>query len=239
MTGRVTCIVPLAGPDLIHPDFGPRPLFPVDGRPLIDAALGSRRWARAVQPSDHVFVLREVDGVELVIDHLEQSFPDCAIVRLPRLTDGALLSAMAGAAVVPASSGPVIVDLADIVFTGGPSADDLRAWPRDLGGLVPWFPSSDPRYSYLRCEGNRVLETAEKRRISDQASAGVYLFRDVATFIAASGHSLANRDALAHDGSLFVCPAMNGVTAAGLEVRSVRVNRVRSLSAHFHPSLST
>lgn len=239
MTDRPACVVPLAGPDLIHPTLGPKPLFPLDGRPLIEVALGGRRWADALEPADYVFVVRETVGAEHVIAHLAGAFPGCGIVRLPWLTDGALLSALAGAAVLPASAGPLIIDLADILFTGGPSVEDLRAWPHDLGGLVPWFPSDDPGYSYLRCAGDQVLEAAEKRRISDRASAGVYLFRDTGTFVAAAGHSLANRNALAHGGALFVCPAINGVLDAGLAVRAVQVTDVRSLSANFRSALST
>lgn len=239
MTRRPACVVPLAGPGLIHPTLGPRPLFPVDGRPLIEVALGGRGWAGALEPADYVFVVRETAGADHIISHLTDSFPGCGIVRLPWLTDGALLSALAGAAVLPASAGPLIIDLADILFTGGPSIEDLRCWPRDLGGLVPWFPSDDPGYSYLRCEGDEILEAVEKRRISNRASAGAYLFRDVGTFVAAAGHSVAHRNTLAHDGALFVCPAINGVLDAGLIVRAVEVNDVRSLSANFRSALST
>ena len=239
MTRRPVCVVPLAGPDLIHLTLGPRPLLPVDGRPLIDVALRGRRWAGALTPRDHVFVVRQVPGVEAVISHLETSFPGCGIVRLPWITDGALLSALAGVAVLPASAGPLIIDLADILFTGGPSAEALTAWPDDLGALVPWFASDDPGYSYLRCDDDLVLEAAEKLRISDRASAGVYMFRDVETFVAAAGHSLANRRSLAHAGALFVCPAINGVIAAGSPVRAVCVENVVSLSANFRSMLST
>jgi hypothetical protein len=239
MTGRPACVVPLAGPDLIHPTLGPKPLFPVDGRPLIEVALGGRRWAGALEPADYVFVIRETAGAEHVIAHLAGVFRGCGIVRLPWITDGALLSALAGAAALRASTGPLIIDLADILFSGGPSIEDLGAWPHDLGGLVPWFPSDDPGYSYLRCEGDLVLEAAEKRRISDRASAGVYLFRDVGTFVAAAGHSLANRNALSHGGAMFVCPAINGLLDARLTVRAMRVNDVRSLSANFRSALST
>jgi hypothetical protein len=234
MSGGLKCIVPLAGPDLIHPEHGPRPLMPVDGAPLIDRALRSRAWAPLLASQDYVFVLRNTPGVEAVTAHLLGGYPGCRIVMLSHLTGGAMLSALAGAALLPVDAGPLVVDLADILFSGGPADTDLTNWPVGVGGMVPWFHSDDPRYSYLRCEGDSVLETAEKRVISDRASAGVYVFRDLAVFTAAAAHSLANRQALAFRDALFVCPMMNGVIAAGLSVRAIEVDQVVSLSTGFH-----
>ena len=220
------CIVPLAGPDVIHPVAGLTPLRLVDGAPMIERVLKSRAWAHGLTGSDHVFVVLDRPEVEPLTTFLAETWPGCAIVRLPHLTGGALLTALAGAAALPAASGPVIVDLADILFEGGglPSP-----WPEDLGGLVPCFASTEARFSYLRLDGDRVLETAEKRVISEVASAGVYVFRDLAVLIAAAAHSIANREALAHKGALFLCPAMNGVIAQGLTVGAAWVDEVRVL----------
>lgn len=220
------CIVPLAGPDVIHPVAGLTPLRPIDGAPMIERVLGSRAWAHDLRGEDYVFVVLDRPEIEPLTAYLAETWPGCAIVRLPHLTGGALLTALAGAAVLPAASGPVIVDLADILFEGG---DLPSPWPEDLGGLVPCFPSSETRFSYLRLDGDRVLETAEKQVISEAASAGVYMFRDLGVFIAAAAHSIAHRETLAHKGVLFVCPAMNGVIAQGLAVEAAWVDDVRVL----------
>ena len=220
------CIVPLAGPDVIHPVAGLTPLRMIDGAPMIERVLKSRVWARNLKGEDYVFVVLDRPEAALLTAFLAATWPGCAIVRLPHLTEGALLTALAGAAVLPAASGPVVVDLADIVFEGG---DLPSAWPETLGGLVPCFASSEPRFSYLRLDGDRVLETAEKRVISEAASAGVYVFRDLAVLIAAAAHSIAHREMLAHKGVLFVCPAMNGVIAQGLTVKAHWVDNVKVL----------
>jgi hypothetical protein len=220
------CVVPLAGPDVIHPVAGLTPLRPVDGAPMIERVLKSRAWADRLTGADYVFVVPDRPEVAPLTTFLAETWPGCAIVRLPHLTGGALLTALAGAAVAPAASGPLIVDLADILFEGG---DLPSPWPQDLGGLVPCFRSTEARFSYLRLDGGRVLETAEKRVISEAASAGVYVFRDLAVLAAAAAHSITNRATLAHRGVLFVCPAMNGVIAQGLAVEAAWVDTVQVL----------
>ena len=231
MSGSIKCVVPLAGPDLIHPRYGPRPLFPVNGQPLISAALCGRAWAEQLAPSDYVFVLREVEGLKAITAFLEQTWPGAAIVVLPQLTGGAMLTTLCGVALTAVPSKPLVVDLADILFNGGP---DLDNWRPNLGGIVPCFRSSEPEYSYLRKEGCRVVEAAEKRVLSDCASAGVYFFRDAATYLAAASHSLADPDGQGQRDSLFICPMMNGVLAQGLEVEACEVSSVRPVGKMFH-----
>lgn len=209
----------------------------VEGEPLIRRALSTRSWAGALSPEDYVFVLRSVDGVDEISAVLEQVWPGCRIVMLSDLTEGAMLSAMAGVAALSTDACPLIVDLADILFDGGLPDAWLESWPRELGGVAPHFVSRDPRYSYLRFEGDRVIETAEKRVISDRASAGVYMFRDAGVFLRAAAHSLENHDRLTHAGAFFVCPMMNGVIAQGLEVRGAAVENVRPVSLLFSPSV--
>jgi hypothetical protein len=224
--GRPRCIVPLAGPDVIGVGGALVPLRSVDGQPMIRRALESRAWARRLAGEDYTFVLRDLPEVADLDAFLRATWPGCGVVRLSRPTGGALFSALAGLAMVPADAGPIVVDLADILFDGDAWRDP---WPASLGGVTPYFQSRDARFSYLRLDGDRVLETVEKRMISDAASAGVYLFRDVGVLLAAAAHSVAHRESLAHKDALFVCPTMNGVVAQGLDVVAVRVEGVRVL----------
>jgi hypothetical protein len=94
--------------------------------------------------------------------------------------------------------------------------------------LVLTFPSHNPVYSYLRTDASgRVVEAAEKKRISARASAGTYFFASPAVYLRALAHSLDHRANVTHNGLFFVCPLYNGVIAGGgkvvlEDVRSVR-----------------
>ncbi len=208
------CVVPLAGPDLWTETFGFRPLVPVEGRPLLQVALDQRAWRGRLESRDYIFVVREVEGLEQLEQALRALWPECRIVRLSHLTGGALYSALAAMSLV-APDEPVIVDLADILFTEGPEDPEHLFKAQDWGAIVPVFQSTEPCYSYLEIEDGRVLRAREKQVISDHASAGVYMFASPQLYLTAAVHSLQQRDELSYRNLLFICPMVNGVIAAG------------------------
>lgn len=232
------CVVPLAGPDVVHPTLGIKPLMPVDGLPLVEAALTGRPWWRQgrLGPDGLVFVLRrDFDASRELEAVLRGRFPGAAFAWLGGQSGGALWSALAGTALLHRPDRPLCIDLVDILYEGDDPVADRFATDTDLAAVVPWFESGESCYSYLRMDaGGRVLEAAEKRVISSHASAGSYLFRDAATWLDAAAHSVRHRDRLAHGGALFVCPSIMGPVEAGRTVIGVPVRNARPVSKLFH-----
>lgn len=235
-------IVPLAGPDLLHPVHGLKPLMAVEGRPLVETALTGRPWWREglLRPDGLVFVLRrDLPESAALESALRALFPGAAFVWLGALSGGALLSALAGTALLRRPQAPLCIDLVDVLYDGAdPVAPRFVADP-DLAAAVPWFEADEACYSYLRMDAaGRVSEAVEKRVISSCASAGSYLFRDAATWLEAAAHSLRHGDRLGHRGALFVCPSVTGLIEAGRTVLGIRVDRVRPVSKLFHAASS-
>lgn len=201
---------------------------------MLEEALETRAWRPRLRDDDYIFVLRQVPDVEELQRWLCDRWPGCRQVVLSQLTGGALLSATAGAAIAGLTE-VLVIDLADILFPGGPANPD-DVFRANVGACVPCFRSDDADYSYLRFESGRVVEAAEKRVISDRASSGVYMFRDPAVFLSAVAYSIAHRDTLAFRGKLFVCPAVNGVLAAGFDVESPLLETVTPVGKAFHTS---
>jgi len=79
---------------------------------------------------------------------------------------------------------------------------------------VVCFDSIHPRYSYAKLDDQgHVLETAEKRTISRNATAGFYWFKRTDQFIRAASLQLLKGGSL--DGKYFICPLMNEVILDG------------------------
>jgi dTDP-glucose pyrophosphorylase len=104
-------------------------------------------------------------------------------------------------------------------------------------GVLDVFRAAGDRWSFARLdEGDRVLETAEKRRISEWASTGLYYFRRGLDFVR---HATAMIDADERsDREFYVAPVYNRLIAAGADVRANRVDEVWVLGtpkdlAHF------
>lgn len=234
------CIVPLAGPDFSRPEYGIKPLVPMDGVPLIERVLTSRPWYRSgdLRREDCIFVLRQGDGLAEFAAYLDRAFPSSPRVVLSHPTGGALLSALAGASEITAYDEPLVLDLADILFASDLPAAAMFADERGLAGIVPYFESTEACYSYLELDGTRVLRTAEKVVISSHASAGVYLFRTVGDYLAAAAGSLGAGRAWTYRGVHFVCPAFNALVQSGRLVRGVAVTGEQPVSAKFHVAMA-
>jgi hypothetical protein len=229
-------IIPLAGPDFVHPVHGIKPLWRVDGEPLIKRAITSRPWWQRglLKPADMVFVLRRCDEAEALSHNLDEWFPGSQRVWLSGLSGGALLSVLAGTALLGTDDAPLCIDLVDLLFDSADPMVGHFATP-NVGGVAPWFESAEPCYSYFALDdAGHVTRAVEKKVISSHASAGTYFFRNTTTFLEAAGHSLRNPSAVAYKGVMFVCPAMNGVIAHGQTVQAVPVTNVRSISKMFH-----
>jgi hypothetical protein len=212
--------------------------YPVDGEPLLKRTLQTRPWWRSgrLGAGHVVFVLREGSEYATLRDAVSSWFPGCHIVTLSQLTGGALLSALAGSAMITTLDEPLIVDLADILYDVDLDVDARFSADPSAGALVPYFEDDDVCYSYFRfAEDGSVAFAAEKQVISCHASAGTYIFRSTAHFIAAAGKSLTlSRDELVVGGALFVCPVLNSVIRDGARVLAVPAQNVRSISKLAH-----
>ncbi|MBB3660409.1 hypothetical protein FHX15_005678 [Rhizobium sp. BK650] len=220
-TAPLNIIIPMAGNDFELPDCSLKAEMPVGKTTLLGATLESRPWWNG--DATPVFVLRDKPASQRYArETLLTRYPTARIVWLSEMSGGAAWSAAAGAALVAFADAPVVVDLCDIIFDSDADIAAIFAADPNLGGLALTFGSRHPQYSYIRLgDDGRMLEAREKIVISDNASAGVYAFRNIAVFHLALAHSLQNRARLAHNGMLFVCPMLNGIVAHGFDVRTL------------------
>jgi len=144
----------------------------LDGTPLIEAALKQRAWAVRLAPEDYIFVVRAVEKLDVLTGYLSRNWPGCRIVTLSHLTGGAVFSALAAMALVQPDE-PLIIDLADILFSDGPDDPQALFAAEGHGAVVPVFVSDESCYSYLDIVEGQVTRAVEKQVISNHASAGV------------------------------------------------------------------
>ena len=220
-------IVPLAGPDFEGDDGLVKAEREVQGLPLLRRALESRAWwgEAALQL---IFVLKDTArSRQFARERLQAWYPAADVVYLSAATLGAAFSVAAGLSLIRDPDAPVVVDLCDILFDAELDVRGAFAESSHLGGLAVTFPSDRSKYSYLTFDDRGdMLAAREKVVISDTASAGVYMFRSSAVFLRALAASVEQREALAHNGVLFVCPMLNGVKGQGLVVRAAPASNV-------------
>ena len=213
-------IVPLAGPDFIQKDGSLKAEVVLKGEPLLRGVLNSRPWAKTLAAHDYSFVL--FDALEtraFAAGALSKWYPGATITFVSSYTRGAALSALAGLATGKDVCAPIIVDLADIMYTSNLDPKLVFQSNIDCGGIALTFNSDNPAYSYLSLDTSGFVENAtEKRVISNNASAGTYIFRNMATYLRALAHNLTNEESQTYRDLFYVCPLFNGVRAMGEKV---------------------
>lgn len=90
-------------------------------------------------------------------------------------------------------------------------------------GLIMTFESNHPKWSYARVNSEgRVLETAEKKVISRDATAGIYYFKLGKDFIKAA-QDMVHKGCHYND-EYYVCPTFNELILNGKNVHVYRID---------------
>lgn len=153
----------------------PAYLAEMGGAPLIEMVVNH---LTPREPHQFHFVVREELLRKWALDDvLHLVAPESKIIHAGRPMGGHLCSTLLamGETVDPQE---ILVASADQLFGG--SIDQFLSHARNPGvdGCIATFRNTHPRWCYVREEDGEVVQVAEKRPITDKASAGVHWFRD-------------------------------------------------------------
>ena len=213
-------IVPLAGPDFILDCGKLKAELNLDGEPLLRRVLTSRPWAKTLASHNYSFVFFDAPETRaFAADAILDWYPDATVTFISSYTRGAALSAMAGMATGEDVDVHIIVDLADILYESELDPALVFDTNSNCGSIALTFQADNPAYSYISLDSSGFFDKAvEKQVISNNASAGTYIFRDMATYIRALAYGLDNKASQTYRDLFFVCPLFNGVKAQGKSV---------------------
>ncbi len=221
-------VIPLAGRGLRYAGRGfdvPKPLVPVAGKPIVQRAFES---LSELPRSDVIFIaLREHDesfGVGALLRQIAGR--SAKVILLDSVTEGQLCTVLAARELIATDEDLLIASSDTIVdATLGP---EIAAMPSTCRGIISVADLPGDQWSFARTdESGRVVEVAEKRRISSHASTGLYYFSEGREFVDA-GEDLVRRG-LSTRGEYYVIPVYQTLIETGREVRISTASRVWDL----------
>lgn len=223
----INIVLPLAGKGSRFPTAGyklPKPLIEINGKPMIEVVVNNLRPMR-----EHRFIFicqqSHIDqfGLDTLLKELE---PDSIIIPIDFYTDGQLSSALLAKPYIDNDS-PLMTANTDqyIDFSIDDYLDSVEK--NSLDGLIMTMKGDNPKWSYVRIDEatNNVVETAEKKVISNEATVGIYNFKKGSDFVKAA-ESLIEKD-LRVNGEFYICPVYNELIERGLKIGYYNVGEER------------
>lgn len=167
-------LVPMAGRgSRLATHSVPKPLVPVAGRPMVAWAWES---IAAIPHSTAIFVaLREHEERFGVTSVIRSFSPRADVILLEDITDGQLRTVLTARTMIDTEEDLLIAASDSIVESS--IQDAIRRRTNDVRGIISVLPLPGDRWSFARTDdAGRVVEVAEKVRISPHASTGLYYF---------------------------------------------------------------
>lgn len=190
---KLQILMPMGGIGKRFLDEGykhPKPLIDVSGKEMFLRALES--FDHFEIPKKHIFVIRKDQNDKYnLAQKIIKLLPDAQINILDHNTKGAAETCLIAKKNIQLDQPLIIMDC-DFRFYSKEYIDKINSAVKNgtPDGILLCFNSDNPRYSYAKTLANKVIETAEKKVISDNAIAGAYYFNEAKTFVDAARNLL-------------------------------------------------
>jgi len=211
-------IVPMAGRGSRFADVGfsiPKPLIPVRGRPMYTWAIDSLP-TRLAKRLIFVCLAEHLSQRALArdIDERYRSF-NPVVLALSEVTQGQACTVLTARDLVDTSE-PLVIFNAD-TYVRSDFEQRLRTLEADVAGILGVFRAAGDKWSFAKTDASgRVVETAEKRRISEWASTGLYYFARGCDFVRHADAMIAAEERV--NGEFYVAPVYNRLIGSGMRV---------------------
>lgn len=218
-------LVPMAGRGSrfrqAAPDV-PKPLVDVAGEPMVFRAL---RSVQGIAFSRIIFIVLEEHERRFRFSDLARARFGASVltVLLPDVTDGQLCTVLAAKQYINTEE-DVLISSSDTYVVSN-LAEDIRKKNADTRGIISVANLPGDRWSFARTDGDgRVVEVAEKVRISDYASTGLYYFTHGRDLVAVGEEMIRNGEKTR--GEYYVIPVYQKFIERGWRVDISRASEM-------------
>lgn len=184
----------------------PKPLIDVNGKTMIEVVINN---LRATCEHRFIFICQREHYEKYDLYHILQNATNnkFEVVQLNGMTEGAACTVLTAAQYIDNDDDILIANSDQFIDI---NIDEFIADGREnkKDGLIMTFKASHPKWSYVRTdEIGKVVETAEKKLISDKATVGIYYFGKGSDFVRGAQQMIEKN--IRTNNEFFVCPVYN------------------------------
>ena len=161
----------------------PKPLIVIKDKPFL--YWSTKSLLEYIEVKDLTFVVLQEHIDEFKIDkEIHKYFPDAKIEIIPQLLNGAVLTCVEGLKSINDDLPIVFNDCDHMFFCNEFNEYCNKGDFSELDGALLTFTSNDPKYSFLEMDDSgNVINTVEKKVVSNNAICGAYYFRNKELFL--------------------------------------------------------
>ena len=223
---KMNVLIPMAGAGKRFFEAGyvfPKPLIEVNNKPMIQWVIESLNLK-----ANYIFIIQKEHqkkyNIRSVLKILQ---PDCKIIELDHLTEGAACTTLLAKKFIN-NSDPLIIANSDQYINWNSSKALYDFNSKNLDGAILTFEAIHPKWSYAKCDDEGyVTEVAEKKVISKNATVGVYYWKHGSDYVNSAEEMIKKN--IRVNNEFYVCPTYNEFLSKNKKVKIYNVDKMWGL----------
>lgn len=213
----INIVIPMAGAGSRFNVAGytdPKPLIPVHGKPMIKLVIEN---LTPIRQHRFIFICQSAHVAKYNFrEKLTAWAPGCVVIEINGVTEGAACTVLTAKSLIDTDL-PLMIANSD-QFIDMNINQYLNITDSTLiDGLIMTMKSTDPKWSFVALDSARnVTRVVEKEVISDEATVGIYNFRQGRSFVIAAEAMIAKNERV--NGEFYIAPTYNTLIARGYKV---------------------
>lgn len=223
---KMNVLVPMAGAGSRFEQAGysfPKPLIEVKGKPMIQVVVENLNI-----DANYIFVVQKAHREKYNLDSLLNLIaPNCKVIEVDKVTEGAACTALLAKEHINNDS-PLFFANSDQFVQWDSNEFMYKMNETDADGGIVTFKNCHPKWSFARVDDkNNVLEVAEKKPISDNATVGYYYWKHGSDFVKYA-EQMIQKDIRVNN-EFYVCPVFNEAIADNKIIKSFNIEKMWGL----------
>ena len=218
---KMNVLIPMAGAGSRFQQAGytfPKPLIEIDGKPMIQLVVENLNI-----DANHIFVVQKTHYDQYNFKHLLNLIsPGCKIVQVDKMTEGAACTTLLAKEFIN-NDEPLLFANSD-QFLEWDSNEFMYSMEADeVDGGILTFTATHPKWSFAKLnEEGFVAEVAEKKPISDIATAGIYYWKHGRDYVKYAEQMIKNNTRFNNE--FYVCPVFNEAIRDSKKIKTFHFN---------------
>lgn len=209
---KLNVVIPMAGLGSRFQKVGyelPKPLIDVNGKPMVKLVVESMNIE-----AHFIYIVQKNHRLDYPLDDILSFTPNFSIIEVDGLTEGAACSVLASKELIN-NENPLIIMNSDQLIIW--DSNDFMGAVKEYDGAIMCFEAYDSKWSFARVNDyNLITEVAEKKPISNKATAGIYYWKHGSDFVK-SAEQMIEKDIRVNN-EFYVCPVYNEAIGNGLKI---------------------